>query len=166
MDDSDDEEVEITDRRRCINSACDIRMSCARFNDEDFKQDAHFFHGGLRDGASCPDFILRAKLGRGNPDLVFTEGRKRGRRHNAHAYTEPRKDYPGSAALFGTKLTEAFRGRKRAHNHRKGGESSLSVDAQLSTLPKRPDLMVSRHIKDGRNINAPAEEGAKSDQEV
>jgi hypothetical protein len=144
---SEEDEVETTDKRRCINTSCDIRSSCARFNDKDFDEEAHLFHGGLQDGTSCGSFVLRSALGRGDPDMVFTEGRKRGRRHNAHAYTSPRKEYPGAEALFGAKLASAFRGKQRAHSH----QSKLG-DPEPTPPTKRPDLMVSRHIHKGRNI--------------
>jgi hypothetical protein len=100
---------------------------------------------GQSNGEDCIHFVIRRSLGRDNPDLVFTEGRRRGRRHNAHAYMEPRKDFPGSEALFGVKLADAIRKRRpKAQNQGSNPPKGL---------PKRPDLMVTRHIRDGRNIN-------------
>jgi hypothetical protein len=75
--------------------------------------------------------------------LVFTESRRRGKRHNAHAYNGPRKEFPGSEALFGAKLANAFRGRKPAPRDQ---SSRNPIDLQ------RPDPMTTRHLRDGRNI--------------
>ena len=138
-----DEDKE-ADRRRCCNEVCDIRASCARQNDADFDAEPKMFNGGRPEGTYCTSFVLRRALGRGNPDLVFTESRRRGKRHNAHAHTEPRKEFPASEALFGAKLANALRGKRR------GNDSQLQ---QPKPKLKRPDLMVSRHIRDGRNIN-------------
>lgn len=131
------------DNRKCVNTACSIRMSCARANDEDFDGDGFDFCRSQDLGASCSAFVLRKALGRANPDLVFTEARRRGRRHNAHAYSGPRTSFPGSEALFGSKLASALRGNR---NRTKAERTS---DA---TLPSKPDLMVTRHIRDGHNI--------------
>jgi len=129
--------IDRSDRRRCSNEECPIRTSCARASDSDFDQVESRFPGGEQ----CSAFVLRRALGRDNPDMVFTEGRRRGRRHNAHAYMGPRKEYPGVEALFGAKLATALRRGSRADNR-----------PNPVARPKRPDLLVTRHIRDGRNI--------------
>jgi hypothetical protein len=135
--------IDPEDKRRCSNTACSIRMSCARANDEDFDGETFNFCHGFDQGSSCTAFTLRRALGRDNPDLVFTESRRRGKRHNAHAYNGPRKEFPGSEALFGAKLANAFRGRKPAPRDQ---SSRNPIDLQ------RPDPMTTRHLRDGRNI--------------
>ena len=129
------------DKRRCTNLECGIRISCARAYDEDYKDDPHHF-GGRNTPVGCSAYVLRRGLGRDNPDLVFTESRRRGRRHNAHAYIGPRTEYPGAEALFGAKLTSALR-----------GKSKVRIPGKLGISTRRPDLMVTRHIANGHNIN-------------
>jgi hypothetical protein len=126
------------DNRKCVNQACSIRMSCARANDEDFDGPPYDYYNGQPTETGCSAFILRKALGRGDPDMVFTEARRRGRRHNAHAYSGPRTSFPGTEALFGAKLAKALGAKKHPRSR--------------EDIPRRPDLMVTRHLRDGRNI--------------
>lgn len=131
----------------CGNLNCNIRMSCARANDEDYigpsnprQYDWQIFNCGQTEGAYCAHFVIRAKLGGRNPGELPTG--RRGRRHNEHA--PPRTSYPGSEELFG----HIFKGKEIKANDR----------GKHVPLPKRPDLMVSRHLRNGRDIKAKEEE--------
>jgi hypothetical protein len=135
----------MTDLTLCSNTACDIRISCerGRFLNAKEVESVELFNQGKTDGTTCPDFILRTELDASkDPDMVHRHSRKRGRRHNAHA--PPRAAFTGSQDLFGISLTG------------KGKPAKKEPRPKLSI--KRPDLMVSRHIRDGRNINTKQED--------
>jgi hypothetical protein len=86
---------------------------------------------GKEDGTTCTEFIIRAKLGGGDPDSVLRGKRTR---HNAHA--PERTEYPGSQELFGSIFKPPSR----------------RALPQRQALPQPPDLGVKRHIKHGKNI--------------
>lgn len=134
------------DHRSCTNLVCDIRLSCARTADEDYQDGQHAFNAGMTEGVWCRYFVLRKALGRGDPDQVFKESRRRGRRHNAHANLEPRKEYPAAEVLFGKGLAQAMKSKKRAPR------PTLHIKTD-TPKPTEPDLMVKRHLKDGEDIN-------------
>lgn len=128
----------------CGNLDCNIRMSCARANDKDYigepgklrTGDWQLFNLGRVEGVDCAFFVIRAALGGSDPGEL--PAGRRGRRHNEHV--PPRTTFPGSTELFG----HLFGGKGiRARDRNKPASNSL---------PKRPGLMVRRHIKHGHNI--------------
>lgn len=138
----------------CSNMECPVRLACERAHRPPEKDQQYESFNLNQEGnpeTECPEFLVRAGLGGNDPDLVFREGRRRGRRHNAHA--PARESYPGSEQLFG-----AIFG-KQPHRRRGGilARHGIGDEPPAGTeLPKRPDLMVKRHIHKGKDINHPS----------
>lgn len=133
---------------RCSNDACDARLACERAQPAEGAKMV-CFNEGRKESEGCGHFIVRSALGGGNSDLVFERGRgRRGRRHNAHA--PERKDAISAAeALFGSRLTEDCRPSRRDNY----GVLGKTEKPDLLEGRHRPDLLVKRHIKYGRDIN-------------
>lgn len=138
-----DDMIPKDDNIKCGNGLCDIKMTCGVYSDRLPNDPVEVFNYGKPDGATCRHFSVRRALGGdGNEDIVHTESRRgRGRRHNAHV--PPRESFSASSELFGIDLG------KRP----KRGRAPRGVQHDPLVLPPRPDLMVTRHIHKGKDIN-------------
>jgi hypothetical protein len=136
-------------KSNCVNSACSLRLACGRFKSSSTSRPSTgcIFNGGKTDGEGCPEFEVRKELGGGSEDAPenLDIGLRRGLRHNAHA--PERTSYPGSEALFGP-ILGTIKGRRPP-----GGKGKGKAPIPNVPLPKKPDLMVRRHISNGRDIN-------------
>jgi hypothetical protein len=126
-----------------------MRLACERAHRQPMKDQQYESFTPTQEG-DCPEFLVRERLGGGDAgaDVVFQEGRKRGRgkRHNSHV--APRASYPGSEELFGSIFG------KQKHPHRKGGILARHGigDKPDPIKSSAPDLMVSRHVRSGKDI--------------
>lgn len=140
---------------RCISTICPRRIACARQSREDaFEYSATKvwdYEGS--DTVDCNHFHLRRKLGgSSNTDIALRQSYRR--RHNAHA---PMRDgYPGAEHLFQQVLGPSKGRRNRVARSEPNGDQVSGTASAISGVGvaiKKPDLMVKRHIKHGRNIN-------------